>query len=91
MARKDDRLHVAPLGEYYDDILKVDSWINARPISSQANSLLCVKLQEREERIRARIEYLAAKRGISGKELWNQILKGDAKKLEPEEITEVSE
>lgn len=91
MARKDDRLHVAPLGEYYDDILKVDSWINARPISSQANSLLCVKLQEREERIRSRIEYLAAKRGISGKELWNQILKGDAKKLEPEEITEVSE
>ncbi len=78
--RKDGRLTVAPLGEFYEDLLKVDSWINARTIASQANSLLCAKLMQRQAEIRDRINYLANKRGIPADELWTQILNGEAQK-----------
>lgn len=84
--RKDKRLPIAPLGEYYEDLLIVDSWINERSMASQANSLLCSKLQERESRIRDRVDYLAKKRGINGDELWKQILKGEAVRIEADEI-----
>ena len=90
MIRKDGRLTVSPLGEFYEDLLKVDSWINARTIASQANSLLCAKLMQRQAEIRDRISYLAIKRGISADELWTQILNGEAEKedlpAEDEEI-----
>lgn len=81
-----ERFSISPLGEYYRDLLEVDSWINARTASTQANSLLCAKLQEREDRIRERVAYLARKRNISPDEMWMQILKGEAKDLSPEEI-----
>ncbi len=88
--RKDGRLTVAPLGEFYEDLLKIDSWINARTIASQANSLLCAKLMQRQVEIRDRVNYLANKRGISADELWAQILNGEAQKedfsVEIEEI-----
>jgi hypothetical protein len=90
-ARKDERLLVSPLGEFYEDLIKIDAWINARTIAGQANSLLCGKLQEREQRIRDRVEYLASKRGIKADELWKQILKGEARKIEPDEISETED
>lgn len=77
MARK-ERFSIAPIGEFYMDVLTVDSWINARSRSIQATSLLCAKLQEREPRVRERVNYLAKKRGVSGDELWAQILQGSA-------------
>lgn len=79
--RKDGRLVVAPIGEFYEDLLKVDAWINARTTAVQANSLLCAKLMQRQAEIKERVCYLAQKREISADELWRQILNGDAEKI----------
>lgn len=81
-----ERFSIAPIGEFYRDLLEVDAWINARTASTQANSLLCAKLQEREAKIKDRVSYLARKRGISPDEMWVQILKGEAEDLSPDEI-----
>ena len=80
-----DRITLAPVGEYYDDLLTIDSWINGRTKGMQGTSLLCSKLQEREQRIKERVEYLAKKRNISPDDLWQQILSGTAAKKEDEE------
>jgi hypothetical protein len=87
MARR-ERFSIAPIGEYYRDLLEVDAWINARTASTQANSLLCSKLQEREPKIRERLEYLARKRGITIDEMRAQILRGEAVDLAPDEIAD---
>lgn len=79
------RLQIPWTGEWYDDLLIVDSWINGRSRANQAQNLLCAKLQEREARIRERVNYLAEKRGISPKELWLQILAGRAERISAEE------
>jgi hypothetical protein len=47
--------------------------------------LLCAKLQEREIRIKERIEYIAKKRGITSEQLWELILSGNAEQLEVDE------
>lgn len=86
-----ERFSISPIGEFYMDLLTVDSWINARTNSTQANSLLCAKLQERESKIRERITYLAKKRGIPPDEMWFQILKGEAEDLTPEEIQPIED
>lgn len=81
MAKKKDRarrLMLAPIGEYYEDILLYDCFITGRQQGMQAASLLCAKLQEREGRIEGRLEYLAKKRGISVNDLKQQIREGDA-------------
>lgn len=70
------------LGEFYLDLLRLDSWINDRPLSTQASSLLGAKLQEREPRIKERLKYLADKRGCSVDELIKQILNGELPKEE---------
>lgn len=87
---KDDRLRISALGEYYEDLLTVDSAINGRTEAQQSASLLCSKLQEREDKIKARVQYLAAKRGISFEEMWLLMLKGAYKKMTPQEIEELS-
>ena len=73
-------MRLPPLGEWYYDLLTLDSWINDRTRGQHALSLLCAKLQEREPRIKERLEYLAKKRGITSDELWQQILAGTATK-----------
>ena len=78
--RKDGRLTVAAIGEFYEDLLRVDSWINARTMASQASLLLCEKLMQNQIEIRNQVACLANKRGISANELWNQILSGEAEK-----------
>ncbi len=85
MPRKDDRLNIAPLGEWYEDLLTADSVINARSVAVQASSLLCAKLQERESKIKERIQYLANKRNISFEECWKQAVTGKLEKITPEE------
>jgi hypothetical protein len=85
-----ERFSISPIGEYYRDLLEIDAWINARTASTQANSLLCAKLQEREARIKERVAYLARKRGITAEEMWIQILKGEAEDLNPGEIVETN-
>jgi hypothetical protein len=85
MPKKDERLAVPALGEYYNDLLHVDSWVNGRTKVVQAQSLLCAKLQERDKLIKERVEYLAKKRGITFDQMWEQILNGTAQKLTPGE------
>ena len=70
------RIALPPIGEYYSDMLLYDSFITGRSQSMQASSLLCAKLQEREQKIEARLEYLAEKRNISVSELKKQIRDG---------------
>ncbi|MEA5497365.1 hypothetical protein VB834_01810 [Limnoraphis robusta Tam1] len=85
--RKDERLLIAAIGEYYLDLLNIDAWINQRARSTQASSLLCSKLMQREPIIRERVAYLAKKRGISSDEMWFQILRGTAERIDNNEIT----
>jgi hypothetical protein len=86
MAARDDRPRIASLGEWYEDLLKVDSTINARSEAQQASSLLCAKLQERESKVKERVRYLAAKRGLSFEEMWLKIIKDDYQKPTAEEL-----
>lgn len=81
-------MRLPPLGEWYDDLLTLDSWINERTKGQQALSLLSAKLQEREPKIRERLEYLAKKRGITSDELWQQIIHGTANKVSQAESEE---
>jgi hypothetical protein len=85
MPKKDERLAIPALGEYYNDLLTVDSWINGRTKVAQAQSLLCAKLQERDKLIKERVEYLAKKRGITFDQMWAEILNGTAQKIVPGE------
>ncbi|WP_392530206.1 hypothetical protein [Nostoc sp. C117] len=85
MPRKDERLAIPGLGEYYNDVLTVDAWVNGRTKVVQAQSLLCAKLQERDKLIKERVEYLAKKRGITFDQMWEQILNGTAQKIAPGE------
>jgi hypothetical protein len=89
MAAKDDRPRISSLGEWYEDLLRVDSAINGRSEPVQAASLLCAKLQERESIIRKRLRYLASKRNMTSEEMWLQILKGEYQKLSQQEINEL--
>lgn len=82
----DERMRIRGLGEYYEDLLKLDAQINDRSAAEQATSLLCAKLQEREPKIVERLQYLADKRGISVSEIRTQILKGKYQKIKPEDI-----
>ena len=76
--QNNERIYTSPISEYYHDLLKIDSWIVAKTKASQAASLLCAKLQERESRVKERLEYLAKKRNITVDELWNEILEDKA-------------
>jgi hypothetical protein len=72
--RKDDRLALPALGEYYDDLLDIDAEINGRTKVQQGQSLLCAKIQEREGKIKERVQYLADKRGITFNQMWAELL-----------------
>ncbi|NES71471.1 hypothetical protein [Okeania sp. SIO2B9] len=85
MVSQNERIVLATMGEWHRDMLVIDSWINNRPKSQQAVSLLCAKLQECKDEIKERMEYLARKRGITADELWIQVLRGEAERLTAEE------
>jgi hypothetical protein len=89
MPKKSERLQIPPLGEWYQDLLAIDAAINDRSEPAQASGLLCAKLQERELKIRERVEYLARKRGLTFEQMWDDILTGKFEKLSPEEYTEL--
>ena len=64
------------IGEYYQDMLTLDAYITGRTQSAQAGSLLGAKLQEREPKIKERLQYLATKKGVTVEELTATILNG---------------
>jgi len=85
------RLQIPNLGEWYEDLLRVDSIINGRSMPMQGQNLLCAKLQEREEKIQKRVSYLAAKRGISPDEMWRQMVSGDYVQISKDELEEMED
>lgn len=89
MPKKSERLQIPPLGEWYQDLLAIDAAIHDRSEPSQASSLLCGKLQEREPKIRERVQYLARKRNQSFDEMWDDILTGNYEKLTPDEYADL--
>jgi hypothetical protein len=88
-----ERIQLTGLGEWYKDLLAIDSWINSDTPTSQARSLLRSKLMQRESMIKERVAYLARKRGTDPDLLWLQILKGEAEPIDASEIviSEVTE
>lgn len=89
MPKKSERLQIPPLGEWYQDLLAIDAAINDRSEPNQASSLLCGKLQERESKIRERVQYLARKRNKSFDEMWDDILTSNYEKLTPDEYADL--
>lgn len=87
--KRPSRLQLPALGEWYDDLLKIDSLINGRSEPMQGQSLLCAKLQEREAVIRERVAYLAGKRGISPDQLWREMINGNYEPLSTSEIEDL--
>ncbi len=88
--RKDDRISMSSLGEYYEDVLEIDARMNGRSKPEQARTLVYAKVQEREGKIKERVEYLARKRGISFQEMWDQLLTGEGyQKMTPSEYADV--
>ena len=85
----DDRPRIASMGEYYADLIAIDAAINRRSLAQQATSLLCAKLQQRKDLIHERVNYLAAKRGISFEAMWLQLLKGEYEPLTSDELEAV--
>lgn len=81
-----NKLQLVGLGEVYNDLLMIDSWMNNDSPTSQARSLLRAKLMQRETMIKERVAYLAKKRGTDPDILWLQILKGEAEPIDASEI-----
>ncbi len=91
MPRATERQYISYLGEYYDDCWTIEAEIKGRAKTVEGASLLCAKLQEREEKRNKMVQYLADKRGIAFKEMWNQILTGKYEPLSNEELAKISE
>lgn len=85
---EDNRLRIG-LGEIYRDLLKNDAFQRGSTETQQADSLLGAKLMEREKRIMERNKYLAWKRGITPSQLWIDVLSGNAKPINAEELQEL--
>lgn len=86
---KSDRIYASGLGEYYRDVLKIEATLKQRTEPIEAGSLLCAKLQERAPKREAMVQYMADKRGISFREMWNLLLNGEP--LSAEEISGLEE
>lgn len=89
MPKKDDRMRIADLGEFYNDRLIIEAFIKDNTLSQEAASLLRAKLMEREAFREKIIAELARKRGISFEQMWTDVLVGRAVKLSPEEFVQL--
>ena len=89
MAKKDDRLVIAPLGEPYEDLLNIDSFLAGNSVPQQGKSLLSAYLKQKKAHIEEAVSYLARKRKISFEEMWDAILTGQVEKLSPEDYRNI--
>lgn len=87
-AIKSDRIYASGIGEYYRDALKIEAALKQRSEPIEAGSLLCAKLQEREEKRIKMVRYMAQKRGIEFEQMWDLLLRGEF--LSAEEIESAS-
>lgn len=88
MAKRDDRLVIAPLGEPYEDLLTIDAFLAGNSVPQQGKSSLSAYLKQKKPYIEEGVRYLARKRGIEFEEMWNLILTGKVGKLSPDEYRE---
>lgn len=80
--REKERQYASGMGEYYLDALAVEAALKKRSIAAEAGSLLCAKLQEREPRRTAMVQYMADRRGITFNQMWSLLLGGDIPTVE---------
>lgn len=78
MSNETKRVMITIASEVYQDLLKVDSYLEGKAESTHALNLLGKALSMREAGIRERVNYLAKKRGVSADEMWQAILDGAA-------------
>lgn len=91
MPKPTERQYINYLGEFYDDALAIEAAIKNRSKTAEATSLLCSKLQEREVKRTAMVQYLANKRGITFDEMWNLILTGKYEPITGDELAKMQE
>ncbi len=81
-----ERLNIRHPGEFYGDMLAIEAFLKGgRSLSEEACNLLCARLMQRREIRGEMLGHLAAKRKITVNALVDQILKGQAISLTPEE------
>lgn len=68
------RIHTAAIGEYQEDILEFDAWLNGKTKGTQAAILLTEAIEKRKEFIMESLIYVSQKRGVSVEELQKGIL-----------------
>lgn len=73
-----ERMMLTIGGEYHQDLLTIDAYLEGKAKATHATNLLGKVLNMREAEIKERVEYLAKKRGIEVDELWESILNGTA-------------
>lgn len=89
--RKDERFKIAPLSEFYEDLLRADAFLARNTLPGQAKSLLQSYLGQKQSKIHERITYLAEKRNISFKEMWQQIQNGTVQELSKKELVDLQD
>lgn len=75
---KQERLMLTLGGEYHQDLLAIDAYLEGKAKATHAMNLLGKALNMREAEIKERVGYLAKKRGMSADEMWQAILDGTA-------------
>lgn len=89
--KRTGRLQIGALSEFYEDLLRADSFLANNSLASQGKSLLQSYLGQKEAKIKERITYLAQKRNISFEEMWQQIQGGTAQQMSQEELSELQQ
>jgi hypothetical protein len=64
------------------DVLAVEAAVKGRTQANEAASLLCAMLQQREEKRRQMVQYLASKNNCTYEEMWNRLASGLYKNTE---------
>lgn len=76
LKRVDTRFWVNHLGSFYQEALKIDSWVHNRSQPQQAASILIDYLKATKNDRDKKLEEFAEKLGISKDELINRIIGG---------------
>ncbi len=69
----------------------MDAFLARNTLPGQAKSGLQAYLAQKEAKIKERVTYLAEKRNISYKEMWNLIQSGKVEQMSKQELSELQE
>jgi hypothetical protein len=85
MAPKIIRFAVSNLGEWYEDLLKLDALLNNNTLTTMSQANIKQTLNAKKDLIERKIGDLAAKRGITPAEMKAELLKQANSKDDPDE------